>query len=311
MRFVFSDTEAMAQTQFFGWDMVAVMIGAVFPVVVLVAAAAFEKHRRKQIEKPPQEEKLLRPPGYSMGLRLDALQDRLNDKVLGAVFCGSLAGASAAFLGKILPMESALIWRILPLGMLVGAAFQGVRLLIQALRSIREASNVRLGLRGEQAVAEALHELGPEGFRAFHDLPAGDDWNIDHVAMGAKGLFMIETKARRRRTATKHKPAHKVTYDGARLEFPSGIDTSAVPQAERNARWLANYIAKKTGETIRVEAIVVLPGWWVSEQKLFPIRVMNCSYLVKYLAGKPEILTKEQVRRIVTALDEKCRTVEF
>ena len=41
------------------------------------------------------------------------------------------------------------------------------------------------------------------------------------------------------------------------------------------------------------------------------VKVMNTSYLRSYLRKQPETMDPAQVRRIIAALDDKCRTLEF
>ena len=166
-------------------------------------------------------------------------------------------------------------------------------------------------MRGEQSVAETLYEVADCGFRVFHDLPGGENWNIDHVAAGTRGVFLIETKARRRRVSREGQPDHIVVYDGKVLSFPSGEDTRAVPQAERNARSLAELLTRKTEESVAAEPLVVVPGWFVERKGNFPLKAMNTSYLARYLRGRSDRIQAAQVRRIVAALDEECRDVEF
>ena len=98
-----------------------------------------------------------------------------------------------------------------------------------------------------------------------------------------------------------------MVFDGKTLQFPTGRDSKPLEQAKRNAVWLSNYLNKKTGEPVRVEPLVVLPGWFVriSEKGNFPVKAMNANYLVRFLQGQPEILQPAQVRRIIAALDEK------
>ncbi|MGH7953099.1 MAG: nuclease-related domain-containing protein, partial [Limisphaerales bacterium] len=69
-------------------------------------------------------------------------------------------------------------------------------------------------------MAEALNETSTAGFRSFHDLPAEEHWNIDHVAVGTRGVFLIETKARRRRASRNGQAEHEVIFDGNFLQFP-------------------------------------------------------------------------------------------
>jgi hypothetical protein len=192
-------------------------------------------------------------------------------------------------------------------------AFAGAsaRYAFSAFRQTAELRNVRLGLRGEQAVAEALHETAAAGYRIFHDLVTEKLGNIDHVAVGPRGVFVIETKARRRRGSRNGKPEHVVGYDGKGLEFPCGCDAEAIPQVERNARWLAEYLSKRTAMPVTVEPVVAIPGWYVETKGNFPVKVMNASYLAKYLRGQSVKLEPTQVQRLFAALDDKCRNVEF
>ena len=126
--------------------------------------------------------------------------------------------------------------------------------------------------------------------------------------VGPQGVFAIETKARMRRWKCKDQPAHVVRFDEKTLHFPwrgntKFVDRETIPQAERNARWLANYLTKKTGERVAVEPLVVIPGWWVErlDKPRARQKVMNALYLAGYLRRQPEKLPPPQVRRIIAA----------
>jgi len=177
----------------------------------------------------------------------------------------------------------------------------------------RDAENYRLGLRGEQAVAESLTEVADSGYRVFHDFVTEDKWNMDHIVVGSRGLFLVETKARRRpRKSKSGQPLHEAVYDGEVLQFPNFRDAQSMQQAKRNAKWLENYLKKKTGEHTPVEALVVLPGWFVRPSvKSAEVKAMNATYLVSFLRNRPEKLSPAQVTRIVAVIDENCRTIEF
>ena len=84
-------------------------------------------------------------------------------------------------------------------------------------------------------------------------------------------------------------------------------------QAKINAKWLSNFLQNETGEAVWVEPVVVLPGWYVlpPEKKDLRVKVMNATYLAKYLQALPEKIEPAQVLRIVNALDKKCRNIEF
>jgi len=289
------------------------LLTAFAPLVALILAVQIERRRRKQIEKPPQAEKLLRPPGNTLAIRLNDTLDSGLQYLLFA--CGStmLAGIAAADIvprlrAKPVPVQSLAV----SIGVFAVSFGMGIFFLLRALQRWQVAGDLRLGLRGEQAVAEALNEVAECGYRSFHDLPGGVDWNIDHVTVGARGVFLIETKARRKRRTRDGQMGYRATYDGEKLHFPSGTDANAVPQALRNAKWLSDYLGKKTGEPVEVKPLVVLPGWYVDYAKgNFRVEVMNAKYLVGFLRGQPERVAIPQVKRISAALDEKCRDVEF
>lgn len=57
----------------------------------------------------------------------------------------------------------------------------------------------------------------------------------------------------------------------------------------------------------------MLPGWYAERATADTkgVTAMNATYLKKYLANQPAQLPAAQLRRIITALDEKCRDLGF
>jgi hypothetical protein len=229
-----------------------VELGALLPALVIIICKSFWSRSRKKKSRSPQVEKLLRPAGYSLRLKLDAIWDSVTENLFaamvfagGAVWVARQSGNFAVLFAAPFALPSLFFtWRI------VG--------------KFREAENYRLGLRGEQAVAESLVEVTDSDYRAFHDFVAEKLGNLDHIVVGSRGVFLIETKARSRPTKSKSgQPTHEVIYDGEALQFPNCRESQPVQQAKRNAVWLENYLKKKTGENTPVEALIVLPGWFV------------------------------------------------
>jgi len=289
------------------------MLGALGPLLLFYLLETRGKKRREEVESPPQEEKLLRPPGHSLALQLDTIWEEFTVKFLLSIGCGMFSSLFWPMVLAFLNVPQYRVWALIPLAPALALVFLTIHYLNEARTLLAKARNYRLGLRGEQAVAEALTEVASAGYRVFHDLPGGDTWNIDHVVVGPPGVFVIETKARSRRAVTGNQPAHKVGYDAETLYFPTGEDRQAIPQARRNARWIAEYLTKKTGERVDAAPLVVLPGWYVERATADTkgIAVMNATYLKKFLTNQPAQLPPAQVRRIITALDEMCRDLKF
>jgi hypothetical protein len=68
------------------WQSLLLLAGCV-PALILLAAVSFERWRRKRKgERPPLSEKLLRPPGYSLQLKLEDLNDAFMTWFMAAFF---------------------------------------------------------------------------------------------------------------------------------------------------------------------------------------------------------------------------------
>jgi hypothetical protein len=70
------------------------------------------------------------------------------------------------------------------------------RLRKQAARLERSAANWERGAEGEASTAAALGALSARGWTTFHDVrwPGRQRANIDHVAVGPAGVFVIDSK---------------------------------------------------------------------------------------------------------------------
>ncbi len=289
------------------------IIGLCAPGVALGVASWLHSQRREASGRAPQQEKLLRPPGHSVEVKLDEILDQMLTRIILALGAGAMAGLSGQGLADVLSQFGPSWLLLLPGTVVVLLAGACAWLTADLLRRLRDAQNWRLGLRGEQAVAEKLAEVAECGYRAYHDIQGDGTWNIDHVVVGVQGVFAIETKTRRKpRENRSGQVRYRATLDGQIVRFPNGSDTKAVPQVLANARWLADYLRKKTGEPVFVEPLIAIPGWWVDTSgQESPVKAMNPTYLAGYLRGRPATLDRAQVTRIKTAIEEKCRTLDF
>ncbi|MCI0748848.1 MAG: hypothetical protein L0Y58_25865 [Verrucomicrobia subdivision 3 bacterium] len=136
--------------------------------------------------------------------------------------------------------------------------------LARCLTLVREIRFLHLGLRGEQAVAEALMEVAMLGTDPSMIFPRAKTGTLI-MSLSALGAY---SQLRQRHEANARAPPGKrdeqVLYDGKVLIFPSYRDDKAVIQAEANARWLAKYLRDSTADqSIWVSGLLVIPGWYV------------------------------------------------
>ena len=286
--------------------------------------------RLQRSERPPQEEKILRPAGYHAMSMVDDLVEKVQEWTLQAAASGLVLGMTAGVcalllwwlaIGKVTLKQ---LWAAPKSDVLISLALVGLIALLFAIRSLQrmwkgldDVRNWRFGLRGEQAVAEKLLDraLAAAGYVVFHDLPAerhGKKWNIDHIVAGPAGIFVLETKARPQRTPKWDQKRDEVFFDGKRLTFPWCYDDEAADQVQGNVNWLRGYLDVFAPPDLVIQPVVVVPGWKVRPLGNYPVKVMNTDFLVpKYLLTLKPLYTLEQLKTVIKRIDDACRTLEF
>jgi hypothetical protein len=304
------------------------MIGAGLSSFVFIIYA-WVRHRRKTArnERPPQQTKILRPAGYSLHCRIDDLSDKFTLAVMESGLAGTILGILC---GGFYPLAEGLILQRFTYAQIRAQphfyyfyscfllALSSLAWMIAAITKIvrlhSEIRNCRFGLRGEQAVAEALADIRvvSAGYIAFHDVPGGGAWNIDHVVIGPGGVYVLETKTRARRKPTRDQRDQDVLFDGKALQFPWCCDRKVVKQVENNANWVKNFIADFAPKDILVQPVIVVPGWYVDTKGNYPVKAMPANYLAEdFLPTAKRQFTLEQLQPLVRRFDERCRDLEF
>lgn len=133
-----------------------------------------------------------------------------------------------------------------------------------------------LGLKGELYTAQELNRLIGQGCTVLHDVP-GDGFNLDHVVIGPRGVYVVETKTFRKPKGRAGSKAHVVGYDGDALRFPHCLTREPLEQARREAQWLSRLISNALNRPIRATPTVALPGWFIEGRAAGkdPVRVFN------------------------------------
>jgi hypothetical protein len=275
----------------------AACLGPAFLVALLL-------HRKKRAYKAhamePFTQLPLRPPGESLRLRIEGLNEENDSNLLG-VMLSSVLGLTAVLTANSDKFRIVLLASII--FVTVATFWFGRKLLINAAK----LWDLRLGFAGERAVAEELNQLLAVGFKVFHDVPF-DRFNIDHVIVGAPGVFVVETKTFRKPARIKGPARAQVDAYGDLLEFPHCRNEEAVPQARLNAKTLGDWLSQATGERTIAKAIVTLPGWWVNRRQVHDVNVLNPEEIKRSFPTSPKYpLTRQRIEQISYQLGERCR----
>ena len=169
----------------------------------------------------------------------------------------------------------------------------------------RDLHNLRQGRDGERAVGHLLETLREQGFQVLHDFPSNGS-NVDHVLVGEKGIFSIETK-------TYSKPARGKTeitcLEGTIQINGSTPERNPLIQAKAEAHGLEALLKDQTGRKFEVRPVVVIPGWYVYEPpRESKVWVLNETRLLGYLGQQGATLKAEDVALIFSRLSDFVRS---
>jgi hypothetical protein len=152
---------------------------------------------------------------------------------------------------------------------------------------------LRLGEDGEKEVGHSLEDLRQQGCRVFHDI-VGSGFNLDHVVVSPRGIFVIETKTYSKSTRGRG----VVEFDGERI-LVNGVEPerNAITQVRALAAWLRDMLAESTGRRFPIRCAVVFPGWFVENHAKRPsdVWVLNPKGLPTFIEHEPVQLKPEDV----------------
>jgi len=269
------------------------------PMFVIGLIASRRKKKYQAEAEIPFTSLPLRPPGESLRLKIESLNDQFMEEITTLAF-----GAAITFGMVASTPEGKRFWvGVAGVVMLGVISFRSGKSLFTVQRNLW---NHRLGFMGERVVGEALNQLLRDGFHVFHDLPF-DGFNIDHVVVGPPGVFTIETKSRRKPLDIPGTERARVVYDGEQLFYPKGATRHGLHQVELGAKTLSTWLSSATGEPTTALPVLVLPGWYVDLQGKGPVSVINEKWVQKFFTSKPQVLSPTHIQRIVHQLTERCR----
>ncbi len=281
-----------------------------FYMVVLIGSFKWSERRRRARWPFKTSDRLRRAAGETLKRQHQALSEAISLELAFGMMAAAVVVLLAPAVGKL--VRPTLVSEIVSttFGVIIVSAFSSWRI----LRKVRQRSNLRLGWFGERYTAERLEKLQQEGYLVFHDVPcdgAQGPFNLDHVVLGPNGVFVVETKTRRKLKGEKGDKNHEVSFDGERLLWPWGADKHGVEQARAEAKWLRHTIRESLGEDVPVAPILALPGWYVREKRVPGFRVVNPGYLGDVIRDWPNPPLSSALRlRIAALLETRVRDVE-
>ncbi len=147
-----------------------------------------------------------------------------------------------------------------------------------------ERPRLRRAVDAQARAAVHLNLLMRQKYWVFHDVHIGGH-RINHVAIGDRGVFCVESLWRRSRgalgwTGRQPPPKAEVVFDGDELRFPGWSERDVLGRVEHQVRSLGPWLAAEVGEpeaSIPVFGAIALPGWQVTSTDWKRLLVFNPS----------------------------------
>ncbi len=203
--------------------------------------------------KSPLKDKPLRYVAQSAD---EAIDDLINEKLLGyySITILFLTLLGYEWLRYYRPLAKPPILLTLLVGVLC------VFCIYRFVKHFRKLKSLKLGRSGERAVGQYLELFRESGCHVYHDIK-GDSFNVDHVVISNKGIYVVETK-------TYSKPASgqsAINYDGQRILI-NGKEplTDIIVQVTAATSYIKKVLKDSTGKDFEPFPVVLFPGWFVN-----------------------------------------------
>ena len=268
-------------------------------VLFAIATAPLAPHndRMKSGRSP-----LKRPPLHNPAESLLEQRDNLVfDKVLFPFFATLILAMVTAFAW----LDHFGILELNPNALTVFTIIGLAATTIAILRALKQARLINSGIAAEKAVGQFLEQFRAQGYSVIHDITVKTKdkaFNIDHLLIGPKGIFTIETKSWRKPM----KGQCIVAYDGQKVLINGHApDRDPIVQALGQAAWVRDYLASCTAlSAIPVTPIVVYPGWFSNYQQSVKakVKVVNEYFISACIQDSPHTLAPHDAKLIESRL---------
>lgn len=253
----------------------------------------------KNDSKSPLKDKPLRYVAQSADETID---DLVYDRLLGYYSAVVITGIVICWewYRYYNPQESS------PIGVTILAGIFCLFCIYKFWIHFRKLNNLKLGRNGERAVGQYLELFRESGCHVYHDI-LGNGFNVDHVVISNKGIFVVETK-------TYSKPASgkaTVIFDGQKILINGHQSLSdIITQVKAATSYLKGILQDSTGKEFEPFSVVLFPGWYVEGDgnRQGKMWVLEPKAFRKFLDAQQVKLSPEDVKLASYHLSRHIRT---
>lgn len=259
------------------------------------------KYRNCNKINPVNYDNLLRSPGQS----LDEEIEKIHDNFMLRYF--SITVVFIFFLTLLI------LYKFIVISIIFSLIYF-IFFMTYAVKIKKKIRDYRLGCDGEKSVAQYLSIVARQvskensNMHIYHDLVnEKKKFNIDHVVVSKKGIFIVETKTYRKDKGK----TNKITSNGKELFKNAYKMSNNIPlQVKGQAQWLQSELLQTTGKKYEIISTIAFVGWYVEGVKIDDIYITQAKTLKNIFEHQyiDVIYDDEELKRITSCI-HKLATV--
>jgi len=182
-------------------------------------------------------------------------------------------------------------------------------LLLKISKAIKKIRNYKLGRDGERAVAQQLYNIARQvskaesNMRIYHDIVDNKKgFNIDHIVLSKKGIFIFETKTYRK--SSQYERNEITVKDGKIYKNNYPIQKNIPLQVKGQEQWLQSKLEQALGKKYPIISTIIFIGWYVEDGKIDTINIINARNIQHILENQYNkvIYNDEELTRIKSVI---------
>lgn len=170
----------------------------------------------------------------------------------------------------------------------------------------RDIKHIKQGIEGEVYVGTILERFRSRGAEVYHDIE-GESFNIDHLLVSRRGIFLIETK----NWSKKDGDTKQIEYDGKEIRANGFRSDRIIQNINGYEKWLQNLFTELTGkDNWKIHKVVLFPGWYINSHNAMlgtDTWVLNEKAFMTCYDNRKETVEDTDHRLLVKCLNDYLR----
>ena len=175
---------------------------------------------------------------------------------------------------------------------------------------LKTAKAWRVGRDAERLVGQKLEELCKNDCYIFHDIKIKNkDCNIDHLVISNSGIFVVETKARKK--TENNRKIVGIDFKNNIVRFANKTyDKKSLPQLNANMKWFDEQLYLITKEKYKTKGILIYTDSFINKDisKVKGIWVLTQNLVTSFIQHEKTVYQTNQIEWLAAVIEDYLRS---